>query len=706
MSAAKRVLVNGLTLILPSEPAAELAPIAIPSELTIKMPPARSVTKRPTPVFDISYDSVPEKMRRENRWLAFEVIYNDEKKKFDKKPVNSEGKPTNDPTKAESFGTMLAFVEKHEGFVLGYYIEAPYIGIDADNCRDPHTGIIAENIMEVIRAYNSYAEVSPSGTGVRIIIAGKKPGDSCRRGSVEIYSHKRAVTITGLRIDGAPTVVNEADVSNLYNRMLAGEFLSEDQRVRFVAKDKSSSGGRIENDGSGYITTGLEVLMSGHVQSLKSFEMADGFGTSIFYDSPSEAVQGLLARLASKHNCDEEKIRQDFEASNLLDELPHWRGNGKWARLGKDEIRKAVEFIKGRTPAAPAAAKSGTPPLGRAGSYGSLEFKYPAVLGTAFDFVIGPPMGSREGWFPRGDPHLIGGPSASNKSTFMTDLLETQLKGENFLGHETFGLPYLIIMADRGEKAHERTANRMRFEKDTIPIKFLPSVWGDVALRAILDRIEECSPMPAVVFIEGCDMLVENASKMEIVTPFLDGLQQIAKHYHISIIGSVGSPKQRIGEGYSSKRDNIFGTVAWSRKTETVAVLQFVGGDDTDCHRVLAVLLRNGPPEKYKLKMENGRLVVDNLTAESTRSKVRADLAWFRLQNDWFTVEDARAALNISQAQAYRIVENAYTKRILKTKQKAVGGAREYRWNDGAKNPENQSEPEVSPTDSRPEDKD
>jgi hypothetical protein len=69
-------------------------------------------------------------------------------------------------------------------------------------------------------------------------------------------------------------------------------------------------------------------------------------------------------------------------------------------------------------------------------------------------------------------------------------------------------------------------------------------------------------------------------------------------------------------------------------------------------------------------------------------------------------VEDARAALNISQAQAYRIVENAYTKRILKTKQKAVGGAREYRWNDGAKNPENQSEPEVSPTDSRPEDKD
>jgi len=131
MSPAKREKVGLLTLILPTEPAAELSTVAIPSGLTIKTPLARSVTDRPTPVFDISYDSLPEKMRRENRWLAFEVTYNDEKKKFDKKPVNSEGKPTNDPTKAESFGTMLAFVEKHEGFVLGYYIEAPYIGIDA-----------------------------------------------------------------------------------------------------------------------------------------------------------------------------------------------------------------------------------------------------------------------------------------------------------------------------------------------------------------------------------------------------------------------------------------------------------------------------------------------------------------------------------------------------------------------------------------------
>jgi hypothetical protein len=296
-------------------------------------------------------------------------------------------------------------------------------------------------------------------------------------------------------------------------------------------------------------------------------------------------------------------------------------------------------------------------------------------------------MGSPEGWFPRGDPHLIGGPSGSNKSTFITDMLETQLKREKFIGHETFGLPYLILMADRGENAHIRTANRMRFNPKEIPIEFLPSVWGELAVRAILQKIEGCKALPAIVFIEGCDMLVENASKMEVVSPFLDGLQKIAKHYHISIIGSVGSPKQRIGEGYTSKRDNIFGTVAWSRKTETVAVLQYVKGDDTDCRRHLAVLLRNGPAEKYDLKMEDGRLVVDNSAAEKIAPKVRSEVAWFRAQEKWFTAKDIEDGLHVSESGSFKLAKNALTKHILKTKKVPNGEARQYLWNSSSTNP-------------------
>jgi hypothetical protein len=41
-------------------------------------------------------------------------------------------------------------------------------GIDLDGCRDPTTGEIAEWAMKIVRSINSYTEISPSGTGVKI----------------------------------------------------------------------------------------------------------------------------------------------------------------------------------------------------------------------------------------------------------------------------------------------------------------------------------------------------------------------------------------------------------------------------------------------------------------------------------------------------------------------------------------------------------
>lgn len=315
--------------------------------------------------------------------------------------------------------------------------------------------------------------------------------------------------------------------------------------------------------------------------------------------------------------------------------------------------------------------------------------------------MIGASTGSPEGWFPRGDVHLVGGPSGSNKTTFMIDVLETQLKSEKFLGHPTYGLPYLILMSDRGQFAHLRTANRMRFDPDSIPIKFIPSVTGTSAVMAIQREIEKCDVLPAVVFVEGCDMLTENASKMEMVVPFLDGLQQIAAHYHISMIGSVGSPKTRMGEGYVSKRDGIFGTVAWSRKTETIAVLQYPGGDDMDVRRTLSVLLRNGPAEKYNMKLENGRLV--EAKDETPASALPPQVEWFKGQTDWFTSQDVQDGMKVSRATADRYVKSAHSKGMLRVKPGPPGGARSYRWNPGQAQPPEAADVAEDTVDALPE---
>ena len=376
--------------------------------------------------------------------------------------------------------------------------------------------------------------------------------------------------------------------------------------------------------------------------------------------------------------------------------------------LTHEETLAALDFLSDKPEVPPIAdaakpsepdealTKSGTsPPKTKPAAktntiYSLLKFKRDKITGTPYDYVVGPAMGQWDGWFPRGAPHLIGGPSGGAKSTLMMDMLMAQARKEVFLGHETFGLPYVILMADRGDDAFERTARRMGFDQKAFPIKFLPATWGDVSIHAILDKIEECDEIPAVVFVEGLDGLVENASKMEVVTPFLDGLKQIAEHYHIALIGSVGSPKMRINEGYVAQRDKVFGSGQWARKTETIGILQYIDGDDTNPKRHLTILTRNAPPEKFFLKMENGKLVKDMEPVEDKGKAPKSSkfVSWYRAQTDWFSSTDVEEGLNVSQATASRQIKTAWAKNIIKSKQPARGEGRLYRWNERANNPE------------------
>lgn len=71
-----------------------------------------------------------------------------------------------------------------------------FVGLDLDDVRDPKTGALTHRAAEIVRLLDSYAEVSPSGTGVKLWVraelfrAYKKPG-------VEVYPHGRYFTLTG-----------------------------------------------------------------------------------------------------------------------------------------------------------------------------------------------------------------------------------------------------------------------------------------------------------------------------------------------------------------------------------------------------------------------------------------------------------------------------------------------------------------------------
>ena len=84
-------------------------------------------------------------------------------------------------------------------------------GIDLDNCRDPVTGELSPLAVEVVHLAETYAEVSPSGSGLRLFADGK-PVRTMKNDSrgIEVYGAGRYLTVTGDHFPGTPGAIGPA----------------------------------------------------------------------------------------------------------------------------------------------------------------------------------------------------------------------------------------------------------------------------------------------------------------------------------------------------------------------------------------------------------------------------------------------------------------------------------------------------------------
>jgi putative DNA primase/helicase len=95
------------------------------------------------------------------------------------------------------------------GFVLAE--GDPFVGIDIDHCLSPD-GTMPAWVQEIVERVDSYAEISPSGTGLRIFVKGALPcpGFKNTERQLEVYSSGRYLTVTGKVIRQQPIVENQA----------------------------------------------------------------------------------------------------------------------------------------------------------------------------------------------------------------------------------------------------------------------------------------------------------------------------------------------------------------------------------------------------------------------------------------------------------------------------------------------------------------
>jgi putative DNA primase/helicase len=147
--------------------------------------------------------NIPRELRALSQWTfwRFEPDPNGAKRK--KPPRNPHASGYASPTDPATWGTFDAAIEALERFggdgVQFLLSESDsYTGIDLDACVNPHTGEMEPWAAQLVASFDSYTELSPSGTGLRIMTQGKKPeGSPSHCGPIEVYDRVRALSITG-----------------------------------------------------------------------------------------------------------------------------------------------------------------------------------------------------------------------------------------------------------------------------------------------------------------------------------------------------------------------------------------------------------------------------------------------------------------------------------------------------------------------------
>jgi putative DNA primase/helicase len=157
---------------------------------------------------------IPLELVNLRQWVTWRFEWRPAENKWTKRPFRA-GNPRipashSDPESWDTFAKAVsAFNKRDRNGVdgIGYVFSAddPFVGADFDHCLGPDGRLLdwARPWLESLMP--SYAEVSPSGSGIKVWIRGELPGKGCKRngygpdgkGAVEVYDRRRFFTVTG-----------------------------------------------------------------------------------------------------------------------------------------------------------------------------------------------------------------------------------------------------------------------------------------------------------------------------------------------------------------------------------------------------------------------------------------------------------------------------------------------------------------------------
>jgi putative DNA primase/helicase len=258
----------------------------------------------------VQTDKVPASLKKISNWVHWQRKL-DENGKSTKIPYvvgSSKKAATDNPS---SWGTFKKAVnsatsERGVGFVLPP--SGKLFFIDLDHVINLQSGAMMPWANRLIRELNSFAETSPSGTGIHIYgrVKGTVPSEGIKKGSIEFYTTGRYTTVTGRHLSFTPSELREVEVSWLYKLLQCDVFT-------------------FHNDAK------YEAL----------FNNVDEGWTTLGYPSQSEADMALCGFLATRLGSNPDDIDRAYRLSGLMRDK--WDEKRADSTYGLDTILRVVQ---------------------------------------------------------------------------------------------------------------------------------------------------------------------------------------------------------------------------------------------------------------------------------------------------------------------------------------------------------------------------
>ena len=142
--------------------------------------------------------SIPFELRKLKQWGTAKATWNPDRGKFEKIPFQVSGIPA----KSNDTRTWTFFHNVRNAEHLAFFFNHDYTGLDFDHVVE--NGKIKDWVLnDFVKPIGSYTEISVSGTGIHIIVKGRKPNSMGSKillkdgHSIGIYDSGRFFLLTG-----------------------------------------------------------------------------------------------------------------------------------------------------------------------------------------------------------------------------------------------------------------------------------------------------------------------------------------------------------------------------------------------------------------------------------------------------------------------------------------------------------------------------